>query len=287
MITLMAKASNLLNYENSADADAIRRRRRIRRAGLIVLSCVIAWAGWRWGLPLARQALYLRMQASCMSHLLAPETVVYEEEPAAVASLLARPEYSSTQGIYMSLPLGKQPTAGYLPDLVRKFQAAPPLSDGNGQAIVFLHARRSPSGKLRFVYVNMKGHWNPPDETWAKGHVSRYGPAANVYVPAGWSPGEIAKSRDSQPSPLDDGIYDNGSYSSGLKFRLYAGQADAIDQSHFSIRYDLLEAYQPWASGTIDGYLQDDDTVRFKIRDGPLLPPSVKFQMLEDRKKEQ
>lgn len=46
--------------------------------------------------------------------------------------------------------------------------------------------------------------------------------------------------------------------------QLFAGHADPADPSHFTIVYQVGAR-----RGTIDGYLQNDDTVKMKIRDGP------------------
>jgi hypothetical protein len=50
--------------------------------------------------------------------------------------------------------------------------------------------------------------------------------------------------------------------------RLFAGQPDPNDDSHFTIRYEVDN--QP---GTIDGWLQADDTIKLQIRDGPATKP--------------
>lgn len=46
--------------------------------------------------------------------------------------------------------------------------------------------------------------------------------------------------------------------------RIYFGQPDPVDASHFTIGYDA-----GGVSGTIDGWLLPDDTVRLTVRDGP------------------
>lgn len=46
--------------------------------------------------------------------------------------------------------------------------------------------------------------------------------------------------------------------------KLYAGQPDSFDESHFTIAYET-----PTGSGTIDGWLSPDDTVTLTVRDGP------------------
>jgi len=45
--------------------------------------------------------------------------------------------------------------------------------------------------------------------------------------------------------------------------RLYAGQLDPIDESHFTIRYEL-----DGKSGVIDGWLMPDDSVKLQNRGG-------------------
>jgi len=49
-------------------------------------------------------------------------------------------------------------------------------------------------------------------------------------------------------------------------FRIYAGQVDPADPSHFTIAYER-EA----ARGTIDGYLREDDRVEFVPRTGAIV----------------
>ena len=46
--------------------------------------------------------------------------------------------------------------------------------------------------------------------------------------------------------------------------KLYAGQPDPNDRTHFTIRYEAAGQ-----EGIIDGWLKDDDTVRLVVRDGP------------------
>lgn len=46
--------------------------------------------------------------------------------------------------------------------------------------------------------------------------------------------------------------------------RLYAGQPDPADASHFTIRYE-----SKGSGGTIDGWLRDGDSVKLQVRDGP------------------
>ena len=58
------------------------------------------------------------------------------------------------------------------------------------------------------------------------------------------------------------------------RMRLYAGQPDPADASHFTIKYEIDHV-----PGTIDGWLQPDDTVKLQVRDGPAVslsnPPAA------------
>jgi hypothetical protein len=47
--------------------------------------------------------------------------------------------------------------------------------------------------------------------------------------------------------------------------RLFAGQPDPNDASHFTIAYEC-----DGQKGTIDGWLMNDDSVKLEVRDGPL-----------------
>jgi hypothetical protein len=51
--------------------------------------------------------------------------------------------------------------------------------------------------------------------------------------------------------------------------RVFPGQPDPLDESHFTIPYDA-----GGVTGTIDGWLQADDSVRLVVRDGPAAPPT-------------
>lgn len=52
------------------------------------------------------------------------------------------------------------------------------------------------------------------------------------------------------------------------RIRLFAGQPDPADPSHFTIGYAVNGR-----PGTIDGWLQDDERVKFRVRGGPAKKP--------------
>jgi len=54
-------------------------------------------------------------------------------------------------------------------------------------------------------------------------------------------------------------------YTSDDRVTIFAGQADASNASHFTIGYSINGHH-----GTLEGWLQNDDSIRLAARDGPL-----------------
>jgi hypothetical protein len=160
------------------------------------------------------------------------------------------------------------PECGWLPD---------------GQ-IAFLHQRTAYGGKTRLVKVEVEcnGGWAVPRAPSSPGQDPQDAVEQSVPdlkyaedgTPVGWPypwganlsihwkvivPGSL------ETSPYNIAHGEAGIVlSRGTRSTIYGGQPDPNDPSHFTIRYEVDEG-----SGTIDGWLQADDQVRFKIRDGP------------------
>jgi len=79
---------------------------------------------------------------------------------------------------------------------------------------------------------------------------------ALVWRPAGWTPGSRLQLAGLSTLELP-GI-------DSRRVRVFAGQTDAADESHFTMGYDI-DGY----AGTIDGWLDQYDSVRLQVRDGP------------------
>jgi hypothetical protein len=117
-------------------------------------------------------------------------------------------------------------------------------------ANVFLHSRSRPSGGQRLVIVDLAdtNFFGLQRKVRFVTNISRSG---SLYGQT-WS----------DPATLGMPFEQNE------LFRLHAGQPDPADASHFTIEYEINSG-----SGTIDGWLQDDDTVKVKVRDGPARQP--------------
>jgi len=110
--------------------------------------------------------------------------------------------------------------------------------------LVFLHERVTPSGDKQLVAVVLTGY-------------SR----RNLQFDAGLS---AADRCSIYTTPVDIEHLDTG------LLRLYAGQPDPADPSHFTIGYDMNGK-----PGTIDGWLENDRSVEIQVRDGPLKPSTT------------
>jgi len=108
---------------------------------------------------------------------------------------------------------------------------------------IFIHKRFTPAGSPRLVMVT--------DNVVANASNRQIFVDAVAYVPADIAPGSSL--RASAGAVIHHGA-----------IRIHSGQADTVDQSHFTIAYETDRG-----SGTIDGWLMND-TIKLEVRDGPL-----------------
>lgn len=127
--------------------------------------------------------------------------------------------------------------------------------------VALLHARTSPSGNKRLVAVQAYSSiGSSPDESdprYDEGKSQQFlnftfscdvRSPASLFRPPSKTRGTFAS--------IDAGL--------GSSVKLFCGQPDPDDASHFTFRYKV-----DGAAGTIDAWLQDDDTIKFQVRDGP------------------
>ena len=255
-----------------AQAPAWNRRRVQRwlvRGALVLLAGALAWWGWR----LWPQVQLLCWQYQCMTYEAPPDQVVYDENLDTAATL--RKDANHYTSWNSGAPDSPQLFAcrelpewrrleGRLYDLLR-----PTLSPeiflfrDDPDAFIFMHGRTTKKGRERLVVLSY-GSWEaypvergfqyrPPwfHLSMVKSGGLRRDPELNTDFPGGWLPG------------LSD-----------QHVRMFAGQPDLNDASHFTIHYEINGE-----SGTIDGWLEDREdngrvgyaSVRLDIRDGPAL----------------
>ena len=208
---------------------------------LISWGVVSHWCPWLfYG---SRQAYGVHLYGSeaayweheCLVFRESPDRVVYEGNEAKAISLLFPPANYIPQGIY------HHEVAAYRPEPWHRWMPRRFIEVG----VAFLHGRNTSAGKTRLVAVLTNTKTVVEQRSGIMPYVS-----LRSLVYSGVRP----RLTDSS---LDILCQDGG-------VRLFAGQPDPTDDSHFTIKYEIDDK-----PGTIDGWLQADDTVKLQIRDGP------------------
>ena len=238
-------------------APAPRRRGRkwLRR---VLFACTLAVAVLvllRWGfVPLQLKAKLLHSQSQCLAFAPAPGTVAYTEDAATIARLTGG-ALSGTGWATMTHN-GKPIAYSLAPEALRRVEQTPGVDLPQGTGPVFLHGRRASGGAERLVVVKTdvmrtyRVHGNK--DVLGMDHLLN----ASVMRPA---------TLTSSPSVTRTFWNPAAPAPAWGELTLFAGQPDPNDASHFTIDY-----LTPSGRGTIDGWLQADDTVKLAVRDGPL-----------------
>lgn len=210
-------------------------RRRIRL--LVTVAVVIALVGsvFQCGPAVKRQIKILRAQNRCLAYTASATQAV-------LSGTLERHT--------------KAPWPQCWNDFTNAASLSPPLGSG---AIVFLHERQTPSGKPRLiVVVENPGQWP----------VFPAHPTAFVFQSAGLvtKPKQLRVTDNSKLFEELTRTMPAGDFVAALwsiKYAIYPGQADPNDPTHFTIRW-ASPSFRQTTKGVIDGYLQDDDTVKWQ-----------------------
>jgi hypothetical protein len=206
-----------------------RRRRAIRRAVLAVLLLAAAGCFWWWHEPLIAHGRLLYWQHKCQTHTFAPDAVVASSSGLAGTTAAPIPAYWTAY----------EGTVG---------QGGGSPRSGFAETIVFLHGRRSPAGHERVVAV----HCLPLYLTSAS--------VVQAMTPLVVRPAAVWP-LTSRPI-LYPGSF-RGGYPVHATVRVFGGQPDPADPSHFTIAYTVNDR-----PGVIDGRLLDDGTVDLHVREG-------------------
>jgi hypothetical protein len=224
-------------------------------------------AARQWELSECRQVAYVYAQHRCMNWSPPPTEVAFEYDPIKAAVLLKNLDRyrPPTRPLFGSdCPVPWHPDANRFFGPADRILTRPVVASG-WSALLYSHARRTtPAGTDRLVIVVLGCSAYISGGTHAT--IRAY-----VFKPAGISPASVSTAaqagRDMRlPLPR------------GEPFRLYVGQTDTNDASHFTIQYEMDRG-----RGIIDCNLRPDsaqylasadprsESVEFSIRDGPLL----------------
>jgi hypothetical protein len=206
---------------------------RARRVAIVIGSLLLL-ASILWVAPRAyRRWQVTQWQRQCLRYVAPPDRVVHETDPAEIPRLVAPP--LNYRG---SLATGQ---AFYIPPAYSNLV----VSQSVGTA--FLHERVSRGGERRLVAVDLFGGTMQPNRTMSLNA---------VMLPIGRG------GRDWSLATMTTGDGTNISLQSGDKLRVFAGQVDPDDRSHFTIDYVLNGTRR-----TLDGWLVDGGTVKIETRD--------------------
>jgi len=140
-----------------------------------------------------------------------------------------------------------------------------PVESHSGEAVFFLHERVSPGGRRRLVVVPLELS-NLRERAGPRWFFEGTRICACEVVPP-WSSHPGLQRDPSVPNTYLAGVRfsDEPNLEIGIaqSVQVFNGQPDPLDASHFTIRY-AVDGKQRF----IDGWLQDDDTVRLSLRDG-------------------
>ena len=228
------------------------------------------------------QKQFLSRYQQCADFAQPPTTVIYDEEPARAARLYSAGGYRQADrggGSYTYIP----PRPWQVPVAAAPPAVAAQMANLRGQSgTIFLHAMRTSSGKERLVEVyidatqRMRGYGDD--------HQRKYTVAtdrtieAGVYeldriVVMGLSRTQLRFARRAMEGPVEivwnkEDSWEHGSvqFMPQEVLRVFAGQPDPVDRSHFTFVYDI-----DGKPGTIDGRLNDDDTLTLQPRQGRAL----------------
>jgi hypothetical protein len=235
-------------------APASPKRRKWLRRG-IVLAIILACTGaaWRWGPAAWRQGRIRYWQHECIAYTAGPDVVAYEDDPVAAAKLLASKKDYVAETVYYFRHVNEAPdriTCAVLqPECIQHFETMTglgPLFNGvdwnrSRLAVAFLHELSTPTGHRYLVSIRIDPRQSPY-EVPSLSFTTTTIPLAPTNGPIrGQSGGTVLgqqASRDRRP------------------IRVYMGQPDPDDRSHFTIRYQLGDL-----EGVLDGYLRDNQGV--------------------------
>ena len=216
-----------------------KRRIRWRRIVLLAALASLVALGLFFRTPLMHCSRLLYWQRQCMRYERPSSTAVWTTHP----SNPTDPDYDRLTGDEEGTLYVLNPRCWEQYKIEAGVSESQVFGHGPACPTVFLHERISPGGHRRLLRVQCVG-----DNALMLPNV---GFASYVIEPAGlWA----------QPKSHSASVGDqSGKYAHA---EIFFGQPDPSDASHFWIDFTVNER-----RGTIDGWLRDDDTVSFKLRD--------------------
>ncbi len=224
----------------------IRRRRRIRLAVALFLVIATPVAAYLWGPALWSRVALLYRQRSCLRYTAPADQVVFDSDPARVAQLAGDANYVISGGCAFRKPL---------PDWVPIHSAALRALRAGAKpaAMIFLHELRV-GGITRLVEVERTAGSNESPY-----FITGYDVATHSITPATFRQPHVAEQQFFTDLDVLDSVGPH------LDIRIYAGQPDPADPSHFTIRYE-----HAGQTHMIHGYLCPDGSIELTRTPHPM-----------------
>jgi hypothetical protein len=220
---------------------------------LIAIIVLVAWV-IPWGNRMVARWQGLKHQERCMAYRAPADQIVYDNDPAEAQRLVALGGGYDWAAAPNALPAASP--AVHVPEFWRRHPQ--PLGQA-GHALVFLHERTSPGGNRRLVFIELV-------------HEGYAGGSAMIHFSSGIMERETMRRKRTKVTGQRSAFH--GYVSAPERFRVFAGQPDAADKSHFTFDYEI-EYMGNRQRGTFDGWLMDDDRVVLKPKVGERGEPYV------------
>ena len=224
------------------------KRRQLRRIALLWIFIGVGAAAWKWWKAGTDRALMLYWQHRCLTYSAPSDQIVYEQNPQTVAALLKDANYVGINDGRPGSPTFAGRKAAPLEKLMPFLPRAVPAS-----GVLFMHELRTASGERRLVVLESGfGKESPPL------FIVGYDVNANCYQLATWRTPIV----DHTAVYMIDVL--NQLLTKPADFRVFAGQPDPADSSHFTMAFELNAK-----RGIVDGYLKDGGRLELTVRNAP------------------
>ena len=153
---------------------------------------------------------------------------------------------------------GNRAQLGYCPQIWVEFWHMLRPSSTAHSAMGFLHERLAANGTPRIIDTHVKFdgsnlEYSKHSESFRRAPIQIFSRSTSI---------DGVFTRRGQPAEALNMPINCGN------IRIYAGQPDPVDHSHFTMKYEI-DNFPGTLYGTIDGWLQNDDTVKMQFRDDP------------------
>jgi hypothetical protein len=218
--------------------------KRVRQiaVGIAVFIVIYYWGYQIWHQQVRRQfAQDWRSETqACMEYTAPANQIVFDDDPR---------DFGQLDDCNVIMRRNGQAAAGRKLNIWSYSLISIPALTKVSDAFVFLHARKSKSGNQRLIVI-----WSP----------MLFEQDFNLHAAVILAPN----------APFDqlvgkEGMNFDSTIPHNSTLRVFAGQPDPFDDSHFTIGYEADHH-----AGTIDGWLEDDDTVKLTIQPAPTTKPS-------------